>query len=107
VGVEDKYDMLTAYVTEKNGTKLWYKKTFFHLINMFTFNAHVLHWKLGGEMDALLCRQNLNEKDNCQGPSRTGRCTSEIWQKVKQRGSFTSSTDTLASVCSSKTNKQK
>ncbi|KAG8233628.1 hypothetical protein J437_LFUL001039 [Ladona fulva] len=60
MGGVDKCDqMLTVYPTERKMMKIWYKKTFRHLINMCTFNAHVLHQKLGGKMDALEFREDL------------------------------------------------
>ena len=33
--------------------KKWYKKHFIHLINVSSFNAHIINKKKGGKLDAL------------------------------------------------------
>lgn len=62
MGGVDKCDqMLTAYPVERRRVKVWYKKVFRHLLNMCIFNAHVLHAKLGGNMNSFQFREALVE----------------------------------------------
>lgn len=63
MGGVDKVDqMLSAYPVERKRQKIWYKKEFRHLLNMCIFNAHTLHVKCGGKMEAVDFRTALVEK---------------------------------------------
>ncbi|XP_065652095.1 piggyBac transposable element-derived protein 4-like [Hydra vulgaris] len=43
VGVDRSDQMMTSYPTERKRVKKWYKKAFSHLVNMASFNAHIIH----------------------------------------------------------------
>ena len=45
--------MTTSYPTKRKRMKKWYKKHFIHLINVSSFNAHIINKKKGGKLDAL------------------------------------------------------
>ena len=45
--------MTTSYPTERKRMKKWYKKHFIHLINISSFNSHIIHKKKEGKLDAL------------------------------------------------------
>jgi hypothetical protein len=96
-GAERCDQRLTANPTERKRTKIWYKKTLHHLMNICTFSALVLYQKLGGKMDVWQFGDDLIERIIVKS-FRTGRGTSETWQKVKRRGSTTCGTETLTSV---------
>ena len=54
MGEVDRSDqMLTSYEVERKRVKKWYKKQFMHLINVATFNSHILHRKKGGRLNPL------------------------------------------------------
>ena len=42
-GVDRSDQMLTSNEVERKRVKKWYKKQFMHLINVATFNSHILH----------------------------------------------------------------
>ena len=44
-GVGQSDQMTTSYPTECKWVKKWYKKHFMHLINISSFNAHIIHKK--------------------------------------------------------------
>ena len=54
--------MTTSYPTERKRVKKWYKKHFMHLINISTFNAHIIHRKLGGKLEAIKFHELLVER---------------------------------------------
>ena len=52
-GVDRSDQMTTSYPTERKRVKKWYKKHFMHLINICTFNSHIIKQKLGDKIDSL------------------------------------------------------
>ena len=58
-GVDRSDQMLTSYEVERKRVKKWYKKQFMHLINVATFNSHILHKKKGGKLNPLEFRKKL------------------------------------------------
>ena len=46
--IDQSNQMTTSYPTESTQIKKWYKKHFMHLINIYSFNAHIIHKKKGG-----------------------------------------------------------
>ena len=61
-GVDRSNQMTTSYPTERKRIKKWYKKHFLHLIDIFSFNAHIMHRKKGDKLDALKFRIKLIEQ---------------------------------------------
>ena len=61
-GVDQSHQMTTSYPTERKRVKEWYKKHFIHLINLSSFNAHIIHKMKEGKLDALNFRTKLVEK---------------------------------------------
>ncbi|XP_065651019.1 piggyBac transposable element-derived protein 4-like [Hydra vulgaris] len=58
-GVDLSDQMTTSYACERKRVKKWYKKFYFHLINLSIFNAQVIHKMLGGKLKALEFRMQL------------------------------------------------
>ena len=58
-GVDRSGQMLRSYEVERKRVKKWYKKQFMHLINVATFNSHILHKKKGGRLNPLEFRKKL------------------------------------------------
>ena len=61
-GVDRSDQMTTSYPTERKRIKNWYKKHFMHLINISSFNAHIIHKKKGGNLNTLNFRTKLVEQ---------------------------------------------
>ena len=58
-GVDRSDQMLRSYEVERKRVKKWYKKQIMHLINVATFNSHILHKKKGGRLNPLEFRKKL------------------------------------------------
>ena len=58
-GVDRSDQMLRSYEVERKRVKKWYKKQIMHLINVATFNSHILHKKKGGKLNPLEFRKRL------------------------------------------------
>ena len=58
-GVGRSDQMLSSYPVERKRLKKWSKKMWLHLLNTCIFNAHILHCKLGGNLDPFRFRKNL------------------------------------------------
>ena len=58
-GVDRSDQMLSSYPVERKRLKKWSKKMWLHLLNTCVFNAHILHYKLGGDLDPFRFRKNL------------------------------------------------
>ena len=58
-GVNRSDQMLTSYEVEQKRVKKWYKKQFMHMINVATFNSHILHKKKVGRLNPLEFRKKL------------------------------------------------
>ena len=61
-GIDQSDQMTTSYPTERKRIKKWYKKHFMYLINISSFNAHIMHRKKGDKLDALKFRIKLIEQ---------------------------------------------
>ena len=60
-GVDRSDQMLTSYEIERKRVKKWYKKFFYHLVNVCVFNAHIIATKLGSKVTQLQFREELIE----------------------------------------------
>ena len=58
-GIDRSDQMLTSYEVEQKRVKKWYKNQFMYLINVATFNSHILHQKKGGKLNPLEFRKRL------------------------------------------------
>ena len=51
--------MLTSYEVERKRVKEWYEQQLMYLINVSTFNSHILHRKKGEKLNTLEFRKSL------------------------------------------------
>ena len=58
-GLDRSDEMLISYEAEWKRIKNWYKKQFMHLINVATFNSHILYKKKVGKLNPLEFRKKL------------------------------------------------
>ena len=60
-GVDRSDQMLPSYEIKWKHVKKWYKKFFYHLVNVCVFNAHIIATKLGSKVTQLQFREELIE----------------------------------------------
>ncbi|XP_048012364.1 piggyBac transposable element-derived protein 4-like [Megalobrama amblycephala] len=79
MGAVDKADMMTGFLECTRKSTKWYKKIFFHLLDMVLLNSHIVYWQITGkEITSLQFRTNLmrgllKEYSTLRSPSKGGR----------------------------------
>ena len=112
-GVDRSDQMLTSYEIKGKHVKKWYKKFFYHLVNVYVFNAHIIATELGSKFTQLQFREELIEslfldnenigssrKHSCQSTSNLARLAGQHFPSFTPPSEIKENPSRRCKVCS-------